>query len=388
MRKYTTAKAYLKAAEELFPSLTSIFLGDLLLVYLFLNIATEKLSLEFFGYAILEAVSLFCIGKLSDKWSRKKTLIVVHFLALPLLVALYFYIYKDQLDQKQLQTHIFLLLAAGLIYSPGPPSRAIIVDNYKSTIIKKPNNNFYTILGLTETRLIGISWIVQYLPWALAPFFALITRSQHLLVLIILMGLNIPFLCLRLMDAMEKSLHVHHEPLTKSFNKSPFTLSGLFLAQIVFWATFDKIDLLCDRQFIFSMVGIGATIGTIFSLFHKKTPHVSAITSYYEFGIILSLISLIFSYYVNDPILFKFQLIMISAIGGFYLPFVYDIVVSKGGVQQRSTMFACAEVVQGIASVFGMLLITAAGSSSAALFSTTTVLFIGAHRLQSREKVR
>ena len=166
---------------------------------------------------------------------------------------------------------------------------------------------------------------------------------------------------------------------------SPFSLSGLFLAQIVFWAAFDKIDFLPDRQFIFCKVGIGATIGTLLCLFDKKTPHLSAITNYYKYGIILSLISLISPY---DPLVYTFQLILLSAIGGCYLPYVYDIVVGKGGVQNRGTMFACAEVVQGLASIFGMILMTATQQNSVLLFSITSALFLGAHQLQSKEKLR
>ena len=145
------------------------------------------------------------------------------------------------------------------------------------------------------------------------------------------MGLNIPLLFFRLKDPMEKRLHTHHQPITKGFNRSPFTLCAMFFAQIVFWAVFDKIDLLENREFIFSMVGIGASIGTILSMFHRKTPHVSAITDFYQLGFVFCIISAIFSYHFNSHILLMFQLVMISLIGGFYLPFVYDIVVSKGG---------------------------------------------------------
>lgn len=196
----TKAKSYIKAFFELLPSLTSIFLGDLLLVFLFLNLAREKLSLEFFVYVLLEAASLFCLGKLSDKWSRKNVLITIHIMTLPLLGVLYFYIQQYQMTSLHLENHIYYLFAAGLIYSPGPPCRAILVDNYKSTIIRSPNNNFYDILNLTETRIISISWIAQYLPWALAPVFALVSRSEWLLVLIVLMALNIPFLTWRLVS--------------------------------------------------------------------------------------------------------------------------------------------------------------------------------------------
>ncbi len=388
IHRYTLTKAYFKAATELLPSLTSIFLGDLLLVYVFFSLGSEKLSLQFFAYAFFEALALFCLGKLSDKWSRKKALLMVHLLALPLLVVLYFYVYKEQIEHEELKNHIYLLLMAGLIYSPGPPCRAIIVDNFRSTIIKLHEDNFYNKLNLTETRLIGISWIAQYLPWALSPLFALVDKSQHLFILIILMGLNIPFLVLRLKDAMEKSLHTHHQPFRKSFSRSPFTLSGLFLAQIVFWAVFDKIDLLQNREFVFSMVGIGASIGTILSMLHRKTPHITAITDFYQLGFVFCIISSIFSYYFNDQTLLTFQLIVISLIGGFYLPFVYDIVVSKGGAEHRATMFACTEVVQGISSVFGMVLITVAGNNLVLLFSVATVLYMGAHLLQTKEKVR
>jgi len=378
--KFENTKNFATTAIELLISIFPIFIGDLLLVFIFMHLGKESLSVLFFAYAFLEAASTYLIGKISDIWSRKNILILVHCLAVIPLCFLYYY--KDNIKD-----HIYYLLVAGLLFSPAPAARALLIDNFKSTIARFPKNNLYKSLYLTETRLIGISWLVQYFPWILSPILAVFNKGYYLLTIIFLMAMLVPLMYYCLSEMLENKKHSPQEKLSKSFSRSPYTLAALLLAQIVFWGIFDKIDFLQNSADLFFLVGIGAFLGTFLSLFYPKTPHLSAVNISYGFGVMLSITCLIYySFYANANIPLGLQLIQIAAVGGFYLPFVYDMVVTEGGAGRRGTMFACAEVVQSIASVIGMVMMTLIGDRSILLFSLTTFLFLGAYHLQLKKR--
>ncbi len=366
--RYSLFNALLKASIKLFPSLLPIFLGELLLAHIFLILGKERLSVEFFAYIILEATSLWFSGKLSDIWSRRKVLLLIHCSTLVTLILSYFF-------RNDLKRPFLLLLASGILFNPGPAARAILIDNFKSTIIKT-SNNFYSKLHLTETRSIGISWIVQYLPWIFAPFFILLSEYQRLFLIIGLLLFSIPLLYYQLSDSLEKSVLSKHRSFIKNFNKSPLILSGFLFAQLVFFTTFDKVDFLKNSSNLFSLIGIGALLGTIFSLFFRKTPHLSVVTYSYAFGMMLSFTNFLYYFFAkNEFINTGLSLIHLAAVGGFYLPFVFDIIISKSNAQNRGTLFACAEVVQSLAAVLGVIAMTLIGDNPIFLFATTTILF-------------
>lgn len=366
--KYSIAHSLLKATIELFPALLPIFLGDLLVAHILLILGREQLSMDFFVYTLFNATSLWFLGKLSDIWSRKKILLLIHFAAVVPLILFCFL-------KNDLKRPLLFILITGIIFSPGPAARAILIDNFKSTIIKT-TNNFYSKLHLTETRLIGISWMVQYLPWIFAPIFILLSEYQRLLLIIALMLLSIPLLLYQLSDALEKSVLSHHRSFIKIFNKAPFILSGLLFVQVVFFTTLDKVDFLKNSPNLFSLIGIGALLGTIFSLFFRKPSHLSIVMYSYAFGMMLSFTNfLYYSFFSSERVYTGLSLIHLAAVGGFYLPFVYDIIISKSNAQHRGTLFACAEVVQSLAAVLGAIVMTLVGSDPILLFAMTTLLF-------------
>lgn len=123
--------AWLKLIRILTPALLPIFLGDLVLLFIFLTLgghedeessknlkiaiqsSTGRISPILLIYSILEATSTWLIGKLSDVWARRKVLILVHVIALVPL-SLYFFI-----------DSIYLLLATSVLFSPGPQERLL-----------------------------------------------------------------------------------------------------------------------------------------------------------------------------------------------------------------------------------------------------------------------
>lgn len=243
-------------------------------------------------------------------------------------------------------------------------------------------------MHLTEARLIGISWIAQYLPWVLFPILTLPSKDEYIVLLIVLVSLSTFFMFTVFSDPIDRKIEAHHAPFRKIFIKSPFTLTALLFAQLAFWIPFESIEFMRHSKVLFFLVGFGATFGTVLSLWYRKTPHTSVVTFAYGWGFMLSVSTLIYLFTTGESIPLGLQMILISSLGGFYLPFVFDIVIRKTVAEQRGTMFACAEVVQSISSIFGMTIATFFGNMPLLLLSIISIFFIVAILLQLKEDKR
>lgn len=102
-------------------------------------------------------------------------------------------------------------------------------------------------------------------------------------------------------------------------------------------------------------------------------------------GLMLSFISFL-SIFADATVPVGFQVIAISAIGGSYLPYVYDIIAGRSRAERRSTMLAVAEITQLVASLFGVAVSVALGERNLLLFAMTSVLFLFAIYYQSKEE--
>lgn len=365
-----------RLVKILSPSLFPITLGDLLSVFVVITLYHDpsiSTSLQIL-HSTSEAVATFFIGKFSDIWSRRQVLILIHIFA---LFGLGLYMYTDKL---------IVLMGIGVIFSPGSPARASIIDNYKSIIVKFHENNFYRTFKLTEARLLGISWIFQYLPWVLFPILFRISKTCYIYILGVLILISLIFIYFTFKDELDKKLKTEHQRFFRFYIKSPLTLAALLFSQITFWIPFDSIDYLPNLDILFFLVGFGATFGTILSLLYKRTPHVSVIVNSYGFGFMLSAVTLFYLIFMGKQMPMGLQLVLLSALGGFYLPFVFDILVNNVRVEHRGVMFAYAEVIQSIAAITALITVTFYKDSIIFLFSLTTFFFMLALVFQLKEE--
>lgn len=363
----------------LMPALTAIFIGDLLLVFIFMSLGGESLSLELLIYTLIEGGFAWLLGKLSDKWNKKNVLLLIHSLALIFLLFLFY-------NHEHLSKYLFLAGLAGMIFVPSPAARSYIIDHYHANVL------IYKSLYITETRLISISWLAQYLPWALVFVFNFFSKSQYVLFIIIMLILNVFMLLFFIKKENVKVKSDNNTSILIHFNKSKNILLAFLFAQTVFFVLFSKIEFIPQNNGLFFLVGIGAIIGTILGLFYQKTPHLSTITYTYGICFGLSLLGVLFLWVfdINSAIVIdafvKIQIIYLGGIGGFYLPFIYDIVIQRGGANHRGRMLACLEIVQLVASLFGILLTSILQNKLTFLFFLISILFVFSIILQIKEE--
>ncbi|MCX7998712.1 MAG: hypothetical protein N3A69_07135, partial [Leptospiraceae bacterium] len=148
----------------------------------------------------------------------------------------------------------------------------------------------------------------------------------------------------------------------------------------------DKIHALTHQVYLFCLVGIGSFMSTTFSFFYKKNSHISVTTSAYLYGFILSMISLLYLIGTAESFPIELEIILLAAIGGVYIPYIYVIIAEHSRAKGRSTMFAVAEIVQISASLIGSILNLLFLKNSVILFSITSLLFLLAFLLQIRGK--
>jgi hypothetical protein len=67
---------------------------------------------------------------------------------------------------------------------------------------------------------------------------------------------------------------------------------------------------------------------------------------------------------------------LFSVLGGFYLPFVYDVVLSATSLNYRGTACGVIDIVVNSSAVSGLVIVLLFGPKEVAILGMTTVLFL------------
>jgi MFS family permease len=375
-REYVLNSDIKNVITALLPAFIAIFLGDWLLVFIYKNMGKESLSIQLFIYTLAEGIMAWILGKSADSWSRKGVLIIIHVLALSCLLFLYFY-------HHVADEYYYLVIIGSILFIPSPAARAYIIDHYQSNIL------IYKKLHLTTTRLIGISWLFQYLPWVFFILLAGLNKPQFILLISFGLMINLILVYFLFQGKFEEK-HKHTSEPSVKFRGISNILMAFLLAQSVFFLVFSKTEFIFTNGSLFSLIGIGCMIGTLLSLFYKKIPHLSIITNSYGICFVLSLtgvLALLFtSPNENIDLFVKLQIVHLGALGGFYLPFVFDVVIRKGKSTHRGIMLAYLEIIQLIASLIGIFIVSMFEKNNVLLFSIPPFFYLIALFFQFKEE--
>jgi hypothetical protein len=342
----------------LFPSLLPIFVGDLFLLFIFTKISEPQQSsiigvgLSIVLYTIAEALFTFMIGRASDFFCRKKLLISLHVASIFLCVV-YFFIQKD-----------FIIYLAGVIFVPSVICRTAAFDNFQTLTLchnktHKSNKDLQKVfaqLKMTGAKVIAITWITQYSPWAMAPIVSFLFNKDVLLYIILfLTSISLFTSIILFLDSRDSKPKIKHEKFLGAelfkylWKRVAMLLAGLGIAQVVFFSSFDKIESLTNRPLLFCAVGVGAIMGSLFSMRHRPT--IAILSNAYATGAFMSITFLAAALIDFLPI--EIQVIQLSGFGGYYLPYVYELVISSGESKHRGTLVAAAETMQSLSAIGG-----------------------------------
>jgi MFS family permease len=347
---------------HLIPAVVSIAVYEIVAIQIYLFSSTQNSSSPFFAWIAAQGIGSLLLGAVSDRWSRKSTLLFTQ-LAGIICISIY----------SSFGLNILNIILLGLLFSPSPVARAALVDNF-------PNDS--------KVKIIGITFIALFIPWC---FYAKIAttsfRSIETLALALL-AINLLLSKFFFEDRRDLAKLAHVVAYKKVFNKKNakkvlYTLSALIPAQLVFFTSDTFFELTSKDPNFFASLGLGCLTGTLIGILYRKTPHVSILTICYGMGLIFSVVPLITTSLMSlGQSNLSYQIMLFSNLGGFYLPFVYDIALSSVSANYRGTVCGIVEAIIAIAAALGVGTIIIIKPTDIQLLVITSVLFCMAMLIQ------
>jgi MFS family permease len=318
--------------------LLSIFLAQAMHVYLYLCFRDKPISV-FITWALCQGIGNILIGYLSDQNCRKKLLIFTQSCGLIGLL-----VHMSSPSFFWIST-VFL----GLCFNPMGVARASLVDNAPY---------------VSKVKLMALTFMIGAIPWSLYPLIA--KTGQSILGQI---GLALFFLNLILSIGVftdnrdhkvrghtpKKLQHLIHTSHAKRFW---WTLFAAFPVSIAFFFTDTIIEKYPNNAQFFGIEGLGCLFAAFLAFLYRKTPHTSLLTVTYAVGLVLAIIpgscELVFP---GNSFNAAYQIIFFSVLGGFYIPFVYDVVLNASSANHRGVVCGAIEFLLTTSALFSLILI-------------------------------
>lgn len=289
---------------------------------------------DLFGVSV--AIGAIGLGFISDKFCRKKTLLFSLFIATPLIILAYFI------------HSIWLLIIAGLAFNPLPIVRAALTDNLRQ---------------YSKIRLMAIAFFLQFLPDGMYQIYIKFSPISSFYSVIIGLAIMIISAFIWFQDVRDEAIKLEQSDTTSYFHlfESKKVRLGLytFLAfiptQFVFVMAGKAIEIAKHSPDIYSLASGSFAVGALVALLYKRTPHTSILTIAYGFSFMLAVIPVLneFIYSINLGSQ-AIHMISYGAQMGFYIPFVYDVVLSSSKTTHRATACGLLDFVYGLVYIIGM----------------------------------
>lgn len=311
---------------------------------------------------LCQGISGIILGYISDNHCRKKILILIQVLSTLSLIWIFF---------NGINYYNFLCLS--LFFIPSPIVRASLIDNFSR---------------FSKVKILAISFVAQFIPWSI--FDKLVKFDSNSIYFYVIIAMIFLLIFNLLFFSDQRDIHkndIDFKKITKI--KPTFILLAFLLVQIIFFITDTYFEKSVETQVFFTFLGFGSLVGAIVALFYSKTPHLSLLTVTYGIGIVLSSIPVFSSIFY--PVYLEcipFQFMVFSNLGGFYLPFVYDTVISILGNNHRGLACGLIDGIISLASVIGLALVIFFSFDDKGISILTASLFIFAtifQRLSERK---
>ncbi len=316
------------------PLLIVIFLYELVAIEVYIHspIATHKI--RFFLWIGCQAIGGIFLGYIADRFSRKNTLITIQIIGGLLLLISF------QINFKEIGI-VFL----GLFFSPSPIARAILLDKF---------------VELSKVQLLAITFIAQFIPWCFYIKIQELGEVNIIALTTILLMLNALLSYLFLDTEKKRTFEVspfkpHHLIFKHKRMQLYVSLIAFLCGQICFFIVDSFFEVRQANANLFANLGIGSLIGSIVAIFYTRLPHFALLTVCYSVGFIISLDLFITGYFLEYPT--ENQLVFFSIMGGYYLPFIFDAVLSATHKEYHGTVCSIVDAMTSISATLGVLFI-------------------------------
>ncbi len=346
-------------ATTLFAIFTSVFVSAQM--YSLFQDSVHNSSL----FNAMEAFGAIFMGFLSDKFCRRKTNILSHFIGLCLLILIYFH--------RSLLPAIFLL---GFFYNPLPILRAGLVDNFTR---------------FPRLYLLMISFVIQFLPWS---FYSIYVATPTSTMLHIAIGmLTVSFIGTFFFFRDKRDLNIRERSRqslatlvhSSSRKRVLYTVIAFFLMQGAYFFTDNLQENMADLPGFYSVISAATTVCVLLALTFRDISHVSVLRVNYGINAALSCVPLLAIY------LFKvsqfdtsFLIIMLSGFSAFTLPFVYDITMNSINANYRGSACGVLDFAFSAASLFSASIINLLNVDRLFCYSIITIGLFGALYFQTK----
>lgn len=287
-------------------------------------------------YNTAEALGAIFLGFLSDKFCRRKTCLYSYLIGL-LLFPLAFNAHSP----------FILTFLFGFFFNPLPILRAGMIDN---------------LPGLSKVQLISFSFVIQYIPWALYDKIVLLSLDTSFIIGIILLFISLTLSFLFFYDKRDNRMaHEPHLPkLIKKGYKTCFifTLWASFLAQVVYFFSDNLLENYAENVEFYAILSFGSLVGALIASLYKKTPHVSILTINYGINMLLAIIPFAALYiYGYKDVSIPLMFIIFGTLGGFGIPFVYDVVLNSININLRGTTCGLLDSIYSLSSLINLFIV-------------------------------
>ncbi|NGX36715.1 MAG: hypothetical protein K1000chlam1_01567 [Candidatus Anoxychlamydiales bacterium] len=339
------------------PVLIIIFVFEIVAIQMYISSPLYKSWKLFFLWIGMQAIGSIVLGYISDKKCRKTTLIFTQISAVFFLIIILFF-----------KFNLISIALLALSFNPSPIARAATIDNFPS---------------YSKVKLIAITFIAQFLPWSFYLQISKIKSINILIVCIIAIIINIIITVFLFKDKRDIAMLKHPTLASMKSKKLFFTIGALLPAQIVFFLADSFFEGMPHNAGVFSALGVGSLVGTLLSLFYRKVPHISFLTICYGIGVILAAVTLFTTLFLPlTNINLSYQLMMFSTLGGFYLPFLYDVILSSSLSTFRGTACGMIDGIISLSAIIGLSLILILQPKALVVLIITTLLFSSSTILQ------
>ncbi len=299
-------------------------------------------------------------GLISDFHCRRRMILILHVMAAISICVVLWYGWS-----------LWSVAFLGFCLSPNSVVRAAFVDNF-------PHRSIILVLAPT--------FFVEFSPWIFSGFLKQIPDHMVLIPALVLIVLNFPFVFSFFRDSKDRLQARRHSSISPfsrvNRKKILFFLSAFLLAELVFFIADAFLEGTHGGEGYLSILGIGTTLGLCVGIFLHSKSHALVVAVSYLIGFLISLTAL-FSIIVSPAGSCGLYLIfaVISTLGGLYMPFVYDIVITRSGADHRGLACSLIDFCVYLSAIIGVSLVGSLDLTVIGALVTISFLYLGAFLL-------
>lgn len=285
------------------------------------HIHLQNSIITYFLWVSLQAIGAIFVGFSSDLFCRRRIFLLTQLCGVITLLLIIF------TKQKMI---FFPLL--GFLFHPYSVGLAGMIDNF-------PNSS--------KVKIAAVCFIAFLIPWLFYEFILEYGKQLDFFILVLLIvnfTLSFLFFYDKRDEKVRHSLFQFPREIHKNAkNKFLYTYIAFCFTQFSYFFINSYIETTHYSKEFYIILALGSIIGCIFTFFYKKLPHVSILTITYGIAFFMSFIPFLFTHLFGLEINTTFLFVVVGCLGGFFIPFVYDILINAVTPKVRGTSCGLVE---------------------------------------------